>query len=247
MPAPCALLLESALDLEHGPVPCRVLRGRGRRLVIRITPEPVVEVRVPRGVRLDHALAWVESRRAWLERARLRMAAYPAPLRFRSGEVHHVRGVPLKLRAQRGSARVELQPGALVVRTPDPGDPAEVEDALRAYYRQLALEDIPARVRALARLMPGRAQPAGVRVRLMRRRWGTCRHDGLLTFSTLLARAAPAEVDYVIVHELCHLRHFHHGPLFHALLQRVLPDWNARRRRLERLPPWPAREALACD
>lgn len=237
-------LLETRMTLAGTPLPCRVVRARGRRLVLRVTPQPAVEVRAPRGVRAADALAWARSRRAWIEAALVRIGQRPRPLRFAPGEVHHVRGVPLRLRVHRGPGAVELLPGALVVRVPDPANPACVEDTLRRYYRELALQEIPPRVRALARLLPGRLVPAAVRLRLMRRRWGSCRHDGVVTFSTLLTRAAPGELDYVIAHELCHLRVFDHGPGFYALLDRAVPDWRARRTRLEALPAWPARELL---
>lgn len=244
MPRADAVLLETVINLDDAALACRVLRARGQRLVVRLTPTRMVELRVPRGMRIDQALTWLHTRRDWLARALLRVARRPAPLRFAGGEVHHVRGVPVRLRVLRGPGAVSLEPGALVVRVPAPGAPASVEDALRRYYRGLAEQEIPGRVRALGALVPGRPAPAEVRVRLMRRRWGSCRRDGVVTLSTLLARAAPAELDYVIVHELCHLRHFDHGPAFYSLLERALPDWRASRALLEALPGWPAREAL---
>ena len=245
MPRPAPLLLETTLTLGGETVTCRVVRGQGRRLVVGVAPHRAVELRVPRGTRLADALAWLSTRQDWLERAWARAALRPAPLRFAAGEVHHVRGVPLRLRLRRGAPAVSLEPGALVVQHPMPNDPTTVEGVLRAWYRALAHEEVPGRVRALATLVPGRPAPAALRMRLMRRHWGSCRRDGVITLSTLLARAAPAQVDYVIVHELCHLRHFDHGPAFHSLVGRVLPDWRERRQALEALPAWPARELLA--
>lgn len=239
-----AILLETVIDVDDAVLACRVLRARGQRLVVRLTPARMVELRVPRGMRVDQALGWLHTRRDWLARALARVARRPVPLRFAPGEVHHVRGVPVRLRVLRGAGTVSLEPGSLVVRVPAPGAPASVEEALRRFYRSLAEQEIPGRVRALGTLIPGRPAPAAVRVRLMRRRWGSCQRDGVVTLSTLLARAAPAELDYVIVHELCHLRHFDHGPGFYTLLERVRPDWRASRTRLEALPGWPAREAL---
>lgn len=242
-----ATLLETRISLAGAMLACRVVRARGRRMVLRVTPQPAVEVRVPRGVRAEEAMAWARSRRVWIEGALERIAQRPRPLRFTPGEVHHVRGVPLRLRVHRGLGTVELVPGALVARVEDPSRPECVERTLRHYYRELALQEIPVRVRALSALLPGRPAPAAVRVRLMRRRWGSCGYDGVVTLSTLLARAAPADLDYVIAHELCHLRVFDHGPGFYALLDRALPDWRARRARLEALPAWPGRELLEAD
>ena len=62
-------------------------------------------------------------------------------------------------------------------------------------------------------------------LRVMQSRWGSCSPNGRLTLNPLLVRAPREAVDYVIVHELCHLRHHHHGPAFYRLLGRYVPAW----------------------
>lgn len=75
-------------------------------------------------------------------------------------------------------------------------------------------------------------QPGDLAVRRMRRRWGSCFRDGRITLNTELVGEADDLVDYVLIHELCHLREFNHGPRFYAAMDRALPDWRERRTRL---------------
>lgn len=76
--------------------------------------------------------------------------------------------------------------------------------------------------------------PSGVRltVRAMRTRWGSCSRDGRITLSTELAQTPLRLIEYVVVHELCHLVQLNHSPAFYFQVARCLPDWKARRREL---------------
>jgi predicted metal-dependent hydrolase len=66
-----------------------------------------------------------------------------------------------------------------------------------------------------------------------RTQWGSCSADNTIRLSWRLMMTAPDLIDYVIVHELCHIPHKHHGPAFWALVESILPDWKTRRRRLQ--------------
>lgn len=72
-----------------------------------------------------------------------------------------------------------------------------------------------------------------VSFRMMKRRWGSCGRDGRVVLNVRLAQLPVPCADYVILHELCHLRHHHHGRAFVALLARVVPDWKSRKKELE--------------
>ena len=71
-----------------------------------------------------------------------------------------------------------------------------------------------------------------IRVRPMKARWGICSPTGLLTLNPDLVKTPSPCVDYVIAHELCHLKIHAHSPAFHRLLDQTLPDWRKRRSRL---------------
>ena len=84
----------------------------------------------------------------------------------------------------------------------------------------------------------GVPEPA-LRFRRMRSRWGSCQPEtGVLTFSRSLIAADIECIEYVVIHEFCHFLQADHSPCFHQWMDRFLPDWRERRRRLNTYPIW---------
>ncbi|HML46348.1 MAG TPA: SprT family zinc-dependent metalloprotease [Clostridia bacterium] len=102
--------------------------------------------------------------------------------------------------------------------------PSEAE---AARLRQLARETLPGRVAHYAALMG--LTPASIKVTSAKKRFGSCSGRNGLCFSYLLMRYPKEAIDYVVVHELAHIRHKNHSPAFHALVASILPDAAARR------------------
>lgn len=96
--------------------------------------------------------------------------------------------------------------------------------------RTRAKEELPARVAHYAEKM-GLAVPE-VRIGSARTRYGSCTAKNVLHFSRYLMANTQEAIDYVVVHELAHIRHKNHGPAFYAEIARVLPDWKQRRKQL---------------
>ena len=80
---------------------------------------------------------------------------------------------------------------------------------------------------------PEEFEPRGLVVRQLEHRWGSMTPRGKLILNRSLIRSSVDAIDYVITHELCHLRHNHHGSEFFGLLDRVMPDWRKRKIKLE--------------
>ncbi|MBR7091870.1 MAG: M48 family metallopeptidase [Clostridia bacterium] len=96
--------------------------------------------------------------------------------------------------------------------------------------RRLAAERIPPLVERYARQLG--LYPQRVRVTGARTRFGSCSARDSLCFSFYLMEYPPEAVEYVVVHELCHIRHKNHGPAFYALVASVLPDYRQRQKLL---------------
>jgi len=67
----------------------------------------------------------------------------------------------------------------------------------------------------------------------MKKRWGSCSKQKGIILNTELVKAPSHTIDYVVMHELCHLKHYNHGKAFYRLLNSVMPDWRERKKRLE--------------
>ena len=103
----------------------------------------------------------------------------------------------------------------------------EPTDAERAAYIRQAKACLPQRVAYYSERMG--LYPTQVRITGARTRFGSCSSQGHICFSWRLMQYPPEAIDYVVVHELAHLRYMNHGAEFYALIARYLPDWKARR------------------
>jgi len=101
--------------------------------------------------------------------------------------------------------------------------PDWVRSALVRWYKQQAQQHFAQRVAHFSPMVG--AWPASIQIKTYRARWGSCNSKGQLQFNWKLMMAPQAVVDSVVVHELCHLLHLHHGPEFWAQVRRVLPNY----------------------
>ena len=107
------------------------------------------------------------------------------------------------------------------------GDAAAVRSRLIRWYKSQAKSVFAARVRALA---PEAGVLYGpVRVSDAATRWGSCGKHDSINLNWRLLLAPPEILDYVVVHELCHIGRRDHSPAFWARVQRLMPDWKSRR------------------
>ena len=148
---------------------------------------------------------------------------------------------PRGTRARNPDRRVEIGPGTLRVHAPARGGawpprPATLHRLVADWYRDRALSVFSHRMAVLRRnpVIHGLGQPGTLAVQRMRRRWGSCFCDGRIHLNTELL-AEPVElIDYVIVHELCHLREHNHSRRFYRLMDAARPEWRRPRDALRR-------------
>lgn len=107
----------------------------------------------------------------------------------------------------------------------------EPDEARWASLRARAMEYIPVRVAHFSRLMG--VQPTAVRFSRARTRFGSCSAKDSITFSLRLMEYPEAAIDYVVVHELAHIRHKNHSAEFYRFVASVLPDYQEREKLLK--------------
>lgn len=108
-------------------------------------------------------------------------------------------------------------------------EPTETQITL---WRQQARETLPPLVEHWASCMG--VQPTGISITAARTRYGSCSGKNRLSFSLYLMDCPPEAIEYVVVHELAHIRHHDHSPAFYAEVARYLPDWRTRRELLRK-------------
>ena len=131
-------------------------------------------------------------------------------------------------RSRRGS--VERRGTVLRVSPASLGE-AELLALLESWYRREAADHFAARIEHFAARLGVRE--SRVTIRGQRSRWGSCSGTGTVSLNWRLMMVPVALADYVVVHELCHLRHMDHSPNFWAMVSSEIPDYRARRRRLD--------------
>ncbi len=216
-------------------IPFSLTRSRRRSVKISVQPDLSVRVDAPLRYPLRLILALMQERAPWIQKqiAYLRSCGLPAPSRqYIEGENHLYLGEPYRLTFVGDTGvKVRLNGDRLEVGLPAQADPLKVEALLRRWFDRQAAAVITARVQAWSGVLDtyGLPAPGSVSFRRMKRRWGSCARNGALIFNKRLIHASAACIDYVIVHELCHLKQHDHSRAFYALLDRALPDWRERR------------------
>lgn len=216
----------------------RLHRSQRRTLEITVASGGVVDVRAPAGPPIERIEHRLRARSAWIRR---KLAASPASecdpaRRFVSGETHRYLGRQCRLKVAAGErTHVRMHGGRLHVEVRDPCDAGQVQRAVAMWFHRRARIVLPQRVEDLTSL-PRFAglQPTGIAVRAMKTRWGSCTASGRLLLNSRLIALPTSAIDYVIAHELCHLRVAKHGARFERLLARLMPDWREREEVLSR-------------
>ena len=232
-------------SLDYGTTTLRYhLRFAERKsLGVRVSPDGSVTVTAPPDTPLPVIEQRLLTKAAWIRRQRdffLSFEPRRAPRRYVSGETHLYLGKQYRLKvhpvADKTEERVRLQRGYFHVRTTTPDAPERTEAQLRAWYERQADRRFTAllerRLPAARRYYDG---PVKLQARWLTRRWGSCRRSGTLTLNYELIKAPVECIEYVLVHELCHLAEFNHGPRFYALLEAEWPEWEKVKERLERV------------
>lgn len=202
-----------------------VRNPRARRYLLRLRPDGTPCVTIPRGGSAAAAREFVERNRPWLERQWQAMASRPrTSSELRTGSTILFRGdtVPIES-TETGQIRVGNE--TLL----DPG--GNLRPAIERHFRQLAARELPARLLELANQHG--FSVSRITVRAQRSRWGSCSRRATVSLNWRLIQTPPHVRDYIILHELAHLRQMNHSSRFWAEVERLCPDYLAAERWLK--------------
>ena len=216
------------------------LHKKGRkRLKIVVTPELDVDVFAPYDATEDQVLAAVYKKAPWISQKLDRLASHhplPAPKQYISGETLVYLGRQYRLKVEEGKRQpAKLTGRYLNVWVENRANRQDVKHAVYKWYRKRSQQTLGRYLEKCQAVTHRHGLPEPkLMIRDMKRRWGSCSPAGRITINLKLVQVPVHCIEYVIMHELCHLKYHNHSRAFYALLARCQPDWRKRKADLDR-------------
>ncbi len=201
------------------------------RIAIHVEPDGRVLVDAPPGAPIEQVKHAVIKRARWIsgnvEAARSRRA-HVLPREYVSGEsvLYLGRRYRLKVLAAQDAAPEAALRGPFVEVRVEMRDPLAVRKILEAWYRERSKAVFAQRLAAVAAPLSWVREVPPMRLQTMARQWGSCSPTGRITLNPALVKAPRECIDYVLLHELCHLKHHNHSPRFYRTLDQQMPGWH---------------------
>jgi len=211
-----------------------------RHLSIEVHPDRTISVIAPVGKAVEDVLVRVRRRAAWIVKQIdyfERFQPLSPPRRYVGGETHLYLGRQYRLKVTKNKKdEVKLLGRHIHVFSNRPDDSEYTKRLVEDWYRVHAQAAFERRLLACLQTARGlNVESPKVIVRRIKTRWGSCSNRGTILLNTELVKAPVDSIDYVITHELCHLKVLEHTPVFYRLLSRCMPDWERRKARLEKV------------
>lgn len=206
-----------------------------KTLGIRVYPNCKVKVIAPFDTSNERLYTKLREKAPWIIKQQLDFLSYhplTPPRKYVNGETHLYLGRQYKLRIEKaGNNEVKLFRGRLLVLKKES---TSTMNLLTNWYREKAaihFED------TLKKILPLFARydisEPELQIRHMSTRWGSCTTKGKVILNPELIKAPKGSIEYVIIHELCHLIHHNHTKAFYDLQESIMPDWKKWKERLE--------------
>ena len=220
-----------------GEIPFQISFSKRKSLEISVHPDKSVFVKAPEGTERLAIEEKVKKRARWIKRQIRYFDQFDprTPSRkYVSGESHLYLGKKYRLKIAQGSENNILMKNGFFMTTTDRSKPENIEAILNEWYRSKAnLYLTKSFEECWAKFKLNDASKPTVKIMKLKKRWGSLSKNKTLTLNLDLIKAPKECIEYVIIHELCHLVHHNHSPEFYRLLERSLPDWVKRKHKLE--------------
>jgi hypothetical protein len=243
-PSKASARAQAAVEVEY-----ELVYSARKSIGINIYPDTRVVVRAPHATDLARVEDILHARADWILRHRQRFAnrtqSQSTTPRYVNGETVRYLGKVYRLQIEQAArARVMLQEaasaggeGVLIVQTATPDQPRQVEKLVKSWYARQAERVFAERLSiCFEAIRSWKVAYPELAMRQMRSRWGSCTSKGKVTLNLRLIQAPLELIDYVIYHELCHLREMNHSPAFYTLMVALCPRWKSLKKQLNTYP-----------
>lgn len=217
-----------------------VRNRRARRYVLRLRADGSARLTIPRSGSAAEAWQFARHQCTWLDRQLELLSRRPIrPAEWRigtgilfRGELFKIEAVSLPNPAAGSLAENLVRLGELLV--PVANSAVDLRPAIEKHLRSLAAAELPERTVGFAALH--RLSVRRVTVRAQRTRWGSCSSNGVISLNWRLVQTPPFVRDYIILHELMHLRQMNHSARFWREVERACPNYRTAKRWLKENP-----------
>lgn len=209
-----------------------------RKVIIKVYPDCRVAVTVPENTDKSDVLSAVKKKGRWIyEQLRefRKQQEHVKPRQYISGESHYYLGKQYLLKIEEHLEAIQvvkMTRGRLNVslrkKTPE-----KVRALLAEWYKARAKEIFAKRLTVMLEKALWVSERPAIRVLTMKTQWGSCSPRGLITLNPHLVKAPRECIDYVILHELCHIAEHNHSDRFYRLIGQVMPNWEKVKERLD--------------
>lgn len=208
------------------------------KILIKVHPDCRVVVLAPEPTDNETVLNAVKKRGRWIyEQLRdfRKQLQYTTPRQYISGESHYYLGKQYLLKVIEAPNQVQgvkLLRGKLEV-TVRSKTAEKVKELLSDWYKSRAKETFAKRLEAVMEQALWVTERPPLRTLTMQTQWGSCSPNGRITLNPNLVKAPRDCIDYVILHELCHIAEHNHSDRFYRLMNQVMPGWEPTKERLD--------------
>lgn len=217
----------------------KVFYSKRRTMGISVLPDSSVNVRVPYLTSFKTITRIVQEKAGWIIKHRdnykEKEKSYLSRLHV-NGETHLFHGKELVLKIEKSvSQYIRFYDGTIEMGLEKTDDTAAIKRLLYKGYKNEAVKVFPGMLSKAVNDHDNQMfKPAELIIRTMKRRWGSCSNKGIITLSTELIKLPDLYIEYVIIHELCHLKHHNHGAEYYKLLSELFPDWKHVRKEMRK-------------
>lgn len=209
-----------------------------KTLAIEVHPDSSVWIKAPIHTTNEEIQSRVEKRAPWIAKQQRFFNGKPEKRvepEWVSGENIFYLGRQYRLKVLIGEPDVKLVSKYLNVTVKDKEDKRKIADLVNTWYLQHARKKFDERMVLLRPLLEKEnLEMNSLIIRKLSKRWGSCTKKGNIVLNADLIKAPIHCIDYVLIHEVCHLKYHHHGPQFWSLLNKYCPDWVKLKDRLDK-------------
>lgn len=208
-----------------------IIRTDNKNLIITVKDADTLEVRAPKNLSKEAIEGFVRDKKRWIEKK----AGEKEKIKNEFGDIYAYRQFLLfgkRFRIVKSNVTEATILEDMFVVPQKVTEISQLKEAMKKFVLEKAKHNLPAIMSQIGSKIG--ICPAGVRVKSLKSKWGSCDSNKMITFNSRLIQLEPKLIEYVVIHELCHVVELNHSEKFWKTLEQFIPDWSERRSSLKK-------------